>query len=88
MPPPEHAPYSQDAPVPGSAKSSDFDLGSRYLLRGKVGSGVSRRSRCLTFITHRAPLMSLCKSQFPHKSVNLFFILVIVKDKFTDLWGG
>ncbi|KAJ1490235.1 kinase-like domain-containing protein [Baffinella frigidus] len=39
MPPPEHAPYSKDAPVPGSAKSSDFDLGSRYLLRGKVGSG-------------------------------------------------
>ena len=28
-----------------------------------------------------------CKSQFPHKSVNLFLILVIVNDKFTDLWG-
>ena len=29
-----------------------------------------------------------CKSQFLHKSVNLFFILVIVKDKLTDLWGS
>jgi len=26
------------------------------------------------------------KSRFPHKSVNLFFILV--KDKLTDLWGS
>jgi len=29
-----------------------------------------------------------CKSKFPHKSVNLFFTLVIVKDKLTDLWGS
>ena len=29
-----------------------------------------------------------CKSQFPHKSINLFSILVIVKDKLTDLWGS
>ena len=27
-------------------------------------------------------------SQFPHKSVNLFFILVVVKDKLIDLWGS
>jgi hypothetical protein len=27
------------------------------------------------------------KSQFPLKSVNLFFMLVITKDKLTDLWG-
>jgi hypothetical protein len=33
-------------------------------------------------------LKSFCKSQFPHKFVNLFFILVIVKDKLTDLWGS
>ena len=30
-------------------------------------------------------LRSFCKSQFPHKAVNVFFILVIVKDKLTDL---
>ena len=28
---------------------------------------------------------SFCKSQFPHKFVNLFFISVIIKDKLTDL---
>ena len=31
---------------------------------------------------------SFCKSQFPHKYVNFFFILVTVKDKLTDLWGS
>ena len=31
---------------------------------------------------------SFCKSQFPHKSVNLSFTLVIVKDKLTILWGS
>ena len=29
-----------------------------------------------------------CKSQFPHKSVNLIFMLVITKNKLTDLWGS
>ena len=28
------------------------------------------------------------KSQFPHKSVNFFCILVLVNDKLTDLWGS
>ena len=31
---------------------------------------------------------SFGKSQFPHKFVNSFFILVIIKDKLTDLWGN
>ena len=39
-------------------------------------------------ISRKAFLNSLCKSQSPHKSVNLFLILVIVKDKSTDLWGS
>jgi hypothetical protein len=30
---------------------------------------------------------SFCKSQFSHKFVNLFFILVITQDKLTDLCG-
>ena len=29
----------------------------------------------------------ICRSQFPHKSVNSFFALVIVKDKLSDLRG-
>ena len=40
------------------------------------------------FISHEVFFKSFCKSQFPHKSVNLFFILVIVKDRLTDLWGS
>jgi len=39
-----------------------------------------------SLISQKVFLKSFCKSQFPHKSVNLFFILVIVKDKLTDLW--
>ena len=38
------------------------------------------------FIAHKVFSTSFCKSQFPHKSVNLFFILAIVKDTLTDLW--
>jgi hypothetical protein len=29
-----------------------------------------------------------CKSQFPQNFVNLFFMLVMIKDDFTDLWGS
>ena len=29
-----------------------------------------------------------CQSQFPHKFVNLFFILAIIKEKLTDLCGN
>jgi len=44
--------------------------------------------RCTRFISQKVFIKSFGKSQFPHKSVNLFFILVIVKDTLTDLWGG
>jgi len=37
---------------------------------------------------HKRFLESFCESQFPHESVNLFFILVIVKDRLMDMWGG
>jgi len=39
-------------------------------------------------ISHKVFLKSFCKGQSPHKSVNVFFILVIVKDKLTGLWGS
>ena len=39
-------------------------------------------------IPHKAFVKLFCKSLFPHKSVNLFSLLVIVKDGLTDLWGG
>ena len=39
-------------------------------------------------ISQKVFIKSFCKSQFPHKSVNLFFILVIIKDKLTNLCGN
>ena len=39
-------------------------------------------------ISHKVFIKSFSKIQFPHKSVNLFFILVIVKDKLTNLYGN
>jgi len=38
--------------------------------------------------SHILFIKSFCKSQFPHKFVNIFFILVKVKDALTDLWGS
>ena len=39
-------------------------------------------------ISHKVLSKSFCKSQFPHRFVNLFFIPVIVKDALTDLCGN
>ena len=39
------------------------------------------------FISHKVFFKSFCKTQFPHKSVNFFFILVIVKDTLSDFGG-
>ena len=32
------------------------------------------------FVSQKVFLKYVCKSQFPHKSINLFFILVMIKD--------
>ena len=39
-------------------------------------------------ISHQVFRKSFCKSQFPNRFVNLFFILVMIKDKLTDLCGN
>ena len=39
-------------------------------------------------ISHKVFSTSLCTNEFPHESVNLFFVLVIEKDKLTGLWGS
>jgi hypothetical protein len=40
-------------------------------------------------ISRKVFAKSFCKSQFPHKSVNLLFILAVkAKDPLTDLWGS
>ena len=44
------------------------------LFSGKVGGLISRK------------VLLRCADQFPHRFVNIFFVLVIVKDKLTDLW--
>ena len=36
-------------------------------------------------ISHKVFLKSFCESRFPHDFFNLFFILIVVKDKWTDL---
>ena len=46
---------------------------------GMVPGGIAQRV---------ARLVLRAKNRFPHKSVNLFFTLVILKDKFTYLCGN
>ena len=55
-------------------------------MRGALFS--SNPGKVDVFISHKEFLKSFCKSQFPRKFVNLFFILGIVKDKLTDLLGS
>ena len=38
-------------------------------------------------ISRKVSLTLFCKGQFPHKSVDWFFILVVVKVKLADLGG-
>ena len=39
-------------------------------------------------ISQKVFIKSFCRSQFPHKSVNSFLILVMIKDELTDLCGN
>jgi len=39
-------------------------------------------------ISQKVFIKSFCKSQFPYKSVYLFLILVIIKNKLMDLCGN
>jgi len=41
-----------------------------------------------SFISQKVFIESSYKSQFPHNSVNLLFVLVIIKDKLTDFSGN
>ena len=40
------------------------------------------------FISQKVLIKSCCRSQFPHKFVNFYFILSMMKDKLTDLCGN
>ena len=67
--------------------------------QGKAGSIVAgsrskSRNECSLTVWKRVDLTKSVDevvfqmSQFPHKSVSLFFMLAITKDEFTDLWGN
>ena len=49
--------------------------------------GGARAKRC-EFISQRVLLKLFCKSHFPHKSVNLLFVLIVIKNKSMDLCGN
>ncbi len=51
-------------------------------------TATSQKARCDEIIPHTVFIKSFCKNQVPHKSFNLFLILVIVNDKCTDPWGS
>ena len=50
--------------------------------------GCTTPCRVCELIRHKVFIKSFCKSQFPHKSVDLSFILVIIQDKLTSLCGN
>ena len=56
--------------------------------RGSAAMFLKRRPHACSFVSHKVFLKLFCKSKFPHKSVNLFFISVTVNDKSAILWGG
>jgi len=40
------------------------------------------------FISHEVFLKLFCRSQLPHKFVNISFAITNIKNKLTDLWGS
>ena len=54
--------------------------------RIEKASYLEPQAGCRNFISHKVFSKSFWENQFPQKSVDSFFILVIVKDALTDLW--
>jgi hypothetical protein len=42
----------------------------------------------LAFISHKVFLKTFCRSQLPHKPVNLSFTITYIKNQLTNLWGS
>ena len=83
----------------GRTKSAILNTGidpSRVTGEDMREAGISERDFHATrrlapgcrFITHKACFQSSCKSQLPHKSVNLSFTITNTKNKLTDLCGS
>ena len=62
--------------------------GSRGRASGGRRTSRSWRAWDSGFISHKVFAKSFFKSQFPHKSVDLLLLLLIVKDTLKDLWGS
>ena len=59
------------------------ELDSLQLINKNIVSDKARRSRpemAPDLISHKVFIKSFCKSQFPHKSVNVLFLSVIIRD--------
>ena len=56
---------------------------------GEGMAGISGPGEGVTkLISQKVFIQSFRKSQFPHKFVNMFFILVEFTDKMTNWWGN
>ena len=56
------------------------------VLMGMVQAASIRGYRRRDLVSRKVLSKSFCRSHFPHKFVNVFFILVMVKDQVIDLW--
>ena len=57
-------------------------------LAGVAAGAVAHLPGDAALVDQNALMKSICNSQFPHKIANLFFILVIIKGRLTDLGGN
>ena len=63
--------------------------GGRWNARGGGEDGMPPvAGKLIAESSYSVFLKSFYKSEFPHKFINVFLVLVKVKDKLTDLWGG
>ena len=80
-------PQSEPGPKSSLAKVHTYLTQSAFKVVLQKSTHPPIRQRILYFY-YKVFLKSFCDNQFPHKIVNAFFILVIVKDKLTDLRGS
>ena len=96
-----HAPWEFECPFPGSLPSTFLNAAVYtmsescytidYLFCNTQTAGQLQSQNVVIkvrFYLTESVYKVVFQRQFPHKSVNLFFILVIIKEKLTDLWGN
>ena len=76
---------------PREETSGSNALGEMALGRFPGGDMTQTKNETWSFsdvTSQKVSIKSFCKSRFPHKSVDIFFTLVTIKDKLTDLCGN